>query len=108
MNIRRIIFGEPTPDKNDPRYRERYERERAAGERFAQTSGISKAAVYFYRWAVRHRQLFLGLVIGFVFIVMLLNIIFTVQAYRSFHHPKAVDMKKVEQSINPQRSMYYE
>ena len=27
MNIKRMIFGEKMPDKDDPKYKERYERE---------------------------------------------------------------------------------
>lgn len=32
-NLKRIIIGEPMPDKNDPKYKERYEREVAAGKK---------------------------------------------------------------------------
>lgn len=35
MNIKRMIFGEKMPDKDDPKYKERYEREVKAGRKFA-------------------------------------------------------------------------
>lgn len=38
MNIkgfRRMLFGEQMPDKNDPKYKGRYERDVDAGRRFA-------------------------------------------------------------------------
>ena len=35
MGWKRLIVGEPMPDKNDPKYKERYEREVEAGKRFA-------------------------------------------------------------------------
>ena len=35
MNIKKIIAGEQMPDKNDPRYKEQYEREVEAGRKFA-------------------------------------------------------------------------
>ena len=44
MNIkgfRRMLFGEKMPDKNDPKYKERYERDVDAGRRFAKASGQS-------------------------------------------------------------------
>ena len=46
MNIkgfRRMLFGEKMPDKNDPKYKERYERDVDAGRRFAKATRIDKA-----------------------------------------------------------------
>ena len=46
MNIkgfRRMLFGEKMPDKNDPKYKDRYEREVSAGRKFAQATRIDKA-----------------------------------------------------------------
>ena len=43
MNIkgfRRMLFGEKMPDKNDPKYKDRYEREVSAGRKFAQATRI--------------------------------------------------------------------
>lgn len=36
MSLKKIIIGEPMPDKNDPKYKERYEREVEAGRKFAE------------------------------------------------------------------------
>ena len=47
MNIkgfRRMLFGEQMPDKNDPKYKERYERDVDAGRKFAKATRIDKAA----------------------------------------------------------------
>lgn len=33
MGWKKMIFGEKMPDKNDPKYKERYEKEVAAGAR---------------------------------------------------------------------------
>ena len=38
MGFKRIIMGDPMPDKNDPKYRERYEKEVEAGKQFADKS----------------------------------------------------------------------
>ena len=35
MGIKKIILGEPMPDENDPKYKERAQRDRKAGEQFA-------------------------------------------------------------------------
>ncbi len=41
MSIKKMFVGEKMPDKNDPKYRERYEREVNYGRRFADKTGIS-------------------------------------------------------------------
>lgn len=66
MNIKRMIFGEKMPDKDDPQYRERYEREVKAGRKFAETLHIDKFAACIQRFADRHRTAFLVIVFGFV------------------------------------------
>ena len=65
MNIkgfRRMLFGEKMPDKNDPQYKERYERDVEAGRRFARATRIDKAAARVQRFADMHRTLFLAIV----------------------------------------------
>ena len=66
MNIKRMIFGEKMPDKDDPKYKERYEREVKAGRKFAETLHIDKFAASIQRFADRHRTSFLVIVFGFV------------------------------------------
>ena len=69
MNIkgfRKMLFGEKMPDKNDPKYKERYERDVQAGRRFAQATRIDKAAAKIQGFANVHRTLFLAIVFGFV------------------------------------------
>lgn len=61
-----MLFGEKIPDKNDPQYKERYERDVAAGRRFAKTTRIDKAAAKVQGFANAHRTLFLVLVFTFV------------------------------------------
>lgn len=61
MNIkgfRRMLFGEKMPDKNDPKYKDRYEREVSAGRKFAQATRIDKAAAKVQGFANAHRILF--------------------------------------------------
>ena len=45
MNIkgfRRMLLGEKMPDRNDPKYKERYERDVEAGRKFAKATRIFK------------------------------------------------------------------
>ena len=72
MNIkgfRRMLFGEKMPDKNDPKYKDRYEREVSAGRKFAQATRIDKAAAKVQGFANAHRILFLVIVFGFAIAV---------------------------------------
>lgn len=66
MNIKRMIFGEKMPDKDDPKYKERYDREVKAGRKFAEALHIDKLAASIQRFADRHRTMFLVIVFGFV------------------------------------------
>lgn len=69
MNIkgfRRMLFGEKIPDKNDPKYKERYERDVDAGRKFAKATRIDKAAAKVQGFANTHRTLFLAIIFGFV------------------------------------------
>lgn len=61
-----MIFGEKMPDKHDPQYKERYEREVDAGRRFAKVTRIDKAAAKVQGFANMHRTLFLIIVFTFV------------------------------------------
>ena len=58
--------GLPTRDKNDPKYKERYEREVEAGKRFADKCGISWGAKRLQEVGQEHKMAFLAIVFGFV------------------------------------------
>lgn len=69
MNIkgfRRMLLGEKMPDRNDPKYKERYERDVDAGRKFAKATRIDKAAAKVQGFANTHRTLFLAIIFGFV------------------------------------------
>lgn len=77
MNIkgfRRMLFGEKMPDKNDPKYKERYERDVDAGRRFAKATRIDKAVAKVQGFANAHRTLFLVIVFGFAICGLTWNI----------------------------------
>ena len=69
MNVkgfRRMLLGEKMPDKNDPQYRERYERDVDAGRKFAKAVGIDKAAAKVQLFANNHKNLFLIIIFSFI------------------------------------------
>lgn len=74
MGWKKLIMGEKMPDKNDPRYRERYEKEVSAGRKVARFLKIDKAAAATQRFADRWPKLFLGVVFGIVIFCFVLNV----------------------------------
>ena len=86
MNIkgfRRMRVGEKIPDKNDPQYKERYERDVNAGRKFAKATRIDKMAAKIQEFANRNKILFLVMVFGFVIGTFTFNIYRLAKAY---HH----------------------
>lgn len=77
-----MLFGEKMPDKNDPQYKERYERDVAAGRKFAKATRIDKMAAKVQGFANAHRTLFLVLVFTFVIGVFAWNAYRLVAVYR--------------------------
>ena len=76
MSWKKMILGEKMPDKDDPKYKERYENEVETGRKFARWSGIDRFAAKVQKFANEHRNLFLTLVFGTVICS------FTFNAYR--------------------------
>lgn len=75
MGWKKLIFGERMPDKADPQYKERYEKEVDAGKRFARWSRIDILAAKVQRWATGHERAFLILVFSLVVGCFVWNII---------------------------------
>lgn len=80
MSWKKMIMGEKMPDKDDPKYRDRYEREVDAGRKFARATKIDKAAAKVQQFANDHKKLFLAIVFGFI-ILSLLEISFVWARY---------------------------
>ena len=86
MNIKgywRMLFGEKMPDRNDPQYKDRYEREVSAGRKFARATRIDKAAAKVQGFANAHQTLFLVIVFGFAIGSFTWNIYRLTTAYRN-------------------------
>ena len=81
MSLKKIIIGEPMPDKNDPKYKERYEREVEAGRKFAEKIKLPWLFGKIQLWANDNRKAFLVIVFGIVIGCFALNIFNMVRAY---------------------------
>ena len=74
MGIKKIIVGEPMPDENDTKYKERAERDRKAGGQFAHAIGLDRLAACIQRFATNRTKLFLFIVFSFVLFSIGLNL----------------------------------
>ncbi len=66
MGWKKLIMGEKMPDKNDPKYAERRERELEAGRKTCRWLKLDKLAAKIQAFASDSPKLFLGLVFGIV------------------------------------------
>ncbi len=80
MNIKKLIIGAPTPDRDDPRYKDLRETSEKVGEKFADNSGLSWLCVRIHDIAMHHRKAFLITVFGFVIGLFIFNTIRFVHA----------------------------
>ena len=99
MNIkgfRRMLFGEKMPDKNDPQYKERYERDVSAGRKFAKATRLDKMAAKIQGFANRNKILFLVMVFGFVIGTFTFNIYrLTKVYYQGQRNKSATEMQDI-------------
>lgn len=94
--FKRMLLGEKMPDRNDPQYKARYEREVSAGRKFARMMRIDKVAAKVQGFANLHRTLFLVIVFGFIAASLAWNI------YRMsvvFHRPVQRTATEIQDSI---------
>lgn len=73
MGWKRFFVSEPMPDKDDPKYARRRERDMAAGDRFAHAVGLTWLGKKIYVFGCAHKKLFLFLVFGIVILLFVLN-----------------------------------
>ena len=102
MGFKKILFGEKVPDKDDPKYKERYEKDVAAGKTFAQTLKLDKGATCVQRFASRHTKLFLALVFSFVLFSVGLSLYRMTQAVKYRPQPSSA-VERQEQQLHFKR-----
>lgn len=96
-----MLFGEKMPDRNDPKYKERYERDVEAGRKFAKATRIDKAAAKVQGFANTHRTLFMVIIFGFVIGGLAWNVYRLTVVYR--HQPARRTATEMQDSILRER-----
>ena len=98
-----MITGESMPDKNDPKYRERYEREVEAGRKFAEKVGINWLIAKLQLWANDHRIGFLIISFGIVIALFGINIFNMVRAYQTGNRHRGTAVEMVDSTLQHRR-----
>lgn len=107
MDIKKVLIGEEMPDKNDPRYREQYEREVEAGRKFAEKTRLTYLFARIQAWANDNRKAFLVIVFGLVISLFALNVINMVRYYNSGKEHKAqTAVERAEKAFQEQRNQH--
>ena len=81
--FKKMVIGEKLPDKDDPKYRKRYEDDVEAGRRFARATKLDVLAARIQRFAEKHRHFFLATVFGIILFCFVLNIYRFSRAYKA-------------------------
>lgn len=84
MSWKKFFMGERVPDKDDPNYKERYERSYAAGRKFADRIGLTWLSCHLQHWGSENRKTFLTVVFGFVILLFFLNAARVIVAYQQY------------------------
>lgn len=100
MGFKKFIIGEPMPDKNDPKYQERYRREVEAGQQFADKIGLNWLATKIQVLANRHRVGFLVTVFGIVIGCFAINIISMVRSYNAAKTHRSTAVEQVDSALH--------
>ena len=90
-----IILGEKMPDKDDPKYRDKYEKDVEAGKKFARVTRIDRLAGHVQRFAEKHRGVFLGIVMALVLGCLAVNIYHFTRAYRAHRAQKEMTLNEM-------------
>ncbi len=105
--FKRMLLGEEMPDKNDPKYKEKYERDVNAGKKFARWCRLDRLVARIQRFADNNRNLFLVLVFSFVAISVGYNVYRLVCVYRYTGTGSSRSVIEVQDSVlNAKRGGY--
>ena len=81
--FKKMVFGEKLPDRDDPKYRKKYEEDVEAGRRFARITKLDVLAARIQRFAERNRGFFLATVFGIILFCFVLNVYRFSRAYKA-------------------------
>lgn len=99
MGFKKMIIGESMPDKDDPRYKAKYERQVEAGKRFARFLRLDKLAEKMALFAHRNPRVFFFGIFFFLALMFVSSIyrIYTATVY--INRPQSTAVEKQEKEL---------
>lgn len=105
MGWKKMIIGEEMPDKDDPKYKQRYETEVDAGRKFAKTVGIDKLAAKVQYFAINRKKTFLTLFLAFLALLSGL-MIFRIATVINTERTNQTATERQEEAVRNRRQKY--
>lgn len=99
MSFRKILFGEKMPDKDDPEYKERYQRDFESGSKFARALKLDVLVGYVQRFASNHSKLFLAIIFIFVLVSLAVNL-YRISTAVQYKYRPVNAIERQEQELN--------
>lgn len=100
MSLKKMVLGEQMPSKDDPKYKERYEREKLAGMKFAEKTGINFLAARLQMIANKHRIGFIATVFAIVIGCFSINVVNLVKSYKHRNTERITAVEKVDSALH--------
>ena len=101
MKINRILFGEKTPDRDDPNYQKLREESEAAGLKTSKLLRLDKATAAVQRFAEQHTTVFWTIIVAYCLIVASIQINrIKLALYHRQHYQTAVERQRHELHFN--------
>ncbi|MBR3028507.1 MAG: hypothetical protein IKH58_10275 [Bacteroidales bacterium] len=74
MNLKKILFGEKVPDRDDPNYKKLREESEIAGRKAAEITGLGKILAKVQHFAENHQKVFLSIIFAYCFFASVIAI----------------------------------
>lgn len=100
---KKFIMGDKMPDKDDPQYKDKYEKDVDAGRKFARWCRLDKLAARVQSFANEHTKAFLIIVFGFIILCFGMNIYRMARVWNQGGNPRSAVEQQDEMLKNRHR-----
>ena len=98
MNLKKILFGEKVPDRDDPNYKKLREESEIAGRKAAEITGLGKILAKVQHFAENYPKVFWGIII--VYVLWCLSLSLYRLNYALTHRPRqSTAVERVEKEL---------
>ncbi|MGM9776912.1 MAG: hypothetical protein ACI3ZD_01055 [Prevotella sp.] len=99
MNIKRLIFGEPCPDMDDPKLSKQRKEFNSYGERFARFIKLDKITAWLQAKGQENPKRFLTVIIGIMCLLFFWNIFRLAYLTANYNSSPSTAVEKVDKAM---------